>query len=121
MSVPSLNDVCGGGEDQLHIRDFSYTPGNGITRVHALLCRAGTESSCYILDCFLTYFPDRWCEFWLIQFHVCIKALFCTCLCYAFFLHIPYQFTPLLNLCSLIFCLMLFGWFISIYLSFFLV
>jgi len=30
MSVPSLKGICGGGEDQLHVRNFTCTPGSGI-------------------------------------------------------------------------------------------
>jgi len=37
----------------------------------------------------------------------------------AFSFNNHYQFTPLLNSCPLVFCLMLFRWFISTYLSFF--
>jgi hypothetical protein len=45
------------------------------------------------------------------------KALFNARLFYAFCFNAPYQSTQLPNLCSLIFGLTLFGWFISIYLS----
>ena len=36
MNVRSLKDVSGGGEDQLHVRNCTCTPGNGISHVHAL-------------------------------------------------------------------------------------
>lgn len=41
--------------------------------------------------------------------------------CFVFFFNAPYQFTLLLNLFPLIFGLMFFGWFVSIYCSSFFI
>jgi hypothetical protein len=51
--------------------------------------------------------------FQAVHFKGYTKALFYTHF-KPFFFTTPCQFTPLLNLHPLIFCLMLFGWFISI-------
>lgn len=68
MCVPRLKDICGGGEDHLHIQKFTCTPRTGISHVCALLWWTGTESSFCILSSFLICFSDRGCEFWRCSF-----------------------------------------------------
>ena len=92
MSVPSLKGICGGGEDQLHVRNFTCTPGSGISHVHASLWSPGTESSPCGPCSFLSCFPDRGCEFLVLPFCTYIEALSYACAYCACFFNTPETF-----------------------------